>query len=75
MIVEMVEWRDTYASVDWADPELDTVSIISVGWLCSENKGRIVLAGMKGTAGLTDFNCRQAIPIGCITKRTVIMED
>ena len=74
MKLVLVDWEDTFADVGWADRELDTVKIRSVGWLISEDKNRIVLCGMRGTAGLQDYNCRQAIPKGCIKEITTLEE-
>ncbi len=61
-----VKWEDTFADVGWGGKELKPVSVISVGWLLIKDKDKVVLASMIGTAGLDDYNCKQAIPRGCI---------
>ena len=60
-IVE-IEWEDTYTEVGWGDDDLDTASATSVGYLIKETPDKIVLAGMIGIG----YNCKQAIPKGCI---------
>ncbi len=69
-----IDWEDTFADVGWSDDQLTTVKVASVGWLISEDKDKVVLSSMIGTAGLTDFNCRQAIPRGCIKKIVTLKE-
>ena len=74
MRLVVITWEDTFADVGWSDKELNPVGIASVGWLIDEDDSKVVLAGMIGTGGLEDFNCRQAIPKGCIKKITTIEE-
>ena len=69
-----MDWEDTFADVGWSDDKLTTVKVASVGWLISKDKDKVVLSSMIGTAGLGDFNCRQAIPRGCIKKITILKE-
>ena len=69
-----VDWEDTLADVGWSDDRLTTVKVASVGWLIHKDKDKVVLSSMIGTAGLEDFNCRQAIPRGCIKKITILKE-
>ncbi len=69
-----ISWEDTFADVGWSDDQLTTVKVASVGWLISEDKDKVVLSSMIGTAGLEDFNCRQAIPRGCIKKIVTLKE-
>ena len=66
MKLVLIKWEDTFADVGWSGKELDTVRINSVGWVLSKDKNKIVISSMVGTAGLMDFNCRQAIPRGSI---------
>ena len=66
----LVEWQDTLADVGWSTEELNLIKVSSVGWLVYKDKGKIVISSMIGTAGLEDYNCRQAIPKGCITSIT-----
>ena len=68
MKIVLVEWEDTFADVGWAEDDLNPIIVHSVGWVIRKDKRKILLAGMIGTAGLEDKNCRQAIPRGCIRK-------
>lgn len=68
MKIVIVQWDDTFADVGWSNNELNPISIASVGVIIQEDDKKVVLAGMVGTAGLEDYNCRQAIPRGCIKR-------
>ncbi len=61
-----VDWIDTFATVGWTDEPTDVVNMKSVGWLIRKDKRRVVLAGMIGSQGMSDYNSQQAIPRGCI---------
>ena len=69
-----IDWEDTFADVGWSNDDLSPVRVASVGWLIRKEKDKVVISSMIGTAGLEDFNCRQAIPRGCIKKITTIEE-
>ena len=69
-VLVLVKWQDTFADVGWGTEELSPVKVNSVGWLIHKDKNKIVISSMVGTAGLEDYNCRQAIPRGCITSIT-----
>ena len=64
----LVEWKDTFVDVGWSGggKDLKVISVSSIGWLIHKDKEKIVISSMIGRAGLDDFNCRQAIPRGCI---------
>ena len=67
-----IDWEDTFADVGWSNDKLSPIKVASVGWLICKDKDKVVISSMVGTASLQDFNCRQAIPRGCIKKITTL---
>ena len=65
MKIVKVEWKDTCTLNGWDSEPLETSPILSVGWIVRKTRSTVELAGMKHKDTI-DYNCRQAIPRGCI---------
>ena len=69
MIIALVEWDDTFASIHWTGiDDLHTAPMVSVGCLMRMDEKEVVLSSMRGREGIDDSNCVQAIPMGCIKR-------